>query len=212
MRTQKTTVAKATNKTAKAGATKVANKTQKAVAKATTTNTKGVKGGAKAPSKKQTATKVAPSKKQKGAATKVADKKQQTSTKVEVLRQKSCQKTMSLAGFIGGVERQCLGVITKKDNERAYAGLLTKSTREMPKHIKQNIQDILNEILANNWSSKTEGLVSTERIYIESETFNRLVNLLGKVLPKTIDTKGIKYTHIKEALKSAYTLKMRAVK
>lgn len=186
MRTQKTAVAKAT-KTTK-GATKVANKTTKVVAKATKTNTKGVKGGAKAPSKKQTATKVA------------------------VIRQKSCQKTMSLAGFIGGVEKQLLGVITKKDNERAYAGLLTKSTREMPKGIKQDIQDILNEILANNWSSKTEGLVSTERIYIESETFNRLVNLLGKVLPKTIDTKGIKYTHIKEALKSAYTLKMRAVK
>lgn len=187
MENKKIAVAKATNKTAKAGATKVAKTT---------------KVGAKAPSKTKVATKVANK-------TKVADK---PATKVAVLRQKVCTKTMSLAGFIGGVEKQCLGVITKKDNERAYAGLLTKSTREMPKGIKQDIQDILDNILANNWNSKTEGLVSTERIYIESETFNRLVQLLGKVLPSTIDTKSIKYTHIKEALKSAYTLKMRAVK
>lgn len=131
-----------------------------------------------------------------------------------VIFTKEASKGISLSPFLLSVQSQVLGTI-KSNNitwNRAYQNKLELVTKDIAKDTRKRLTDILQEIVDKNISSKTGDLQSTERIFIDKEVYDRLVFHLATCLKDGIDTSKITFKVIKEAIKSAYSVKMRRQK
>lgn len=131
-----------------------------------------------------------------------------------VIFTKEASKGISLSPFLLSVQSQIFGTL-KSNNitwTRAYQNKLELVTKDIAKDTRKRLTEILQEIVDKNISSKTGDLQSTERIFIDKEVYDRLVFHLGTCLKDGIDTSKITFKIIKEAIKSAYTVKMRRQK
>ena len=131
-----------------------------------------------------------------------------------VIFTKEASKGISLSPFLLSVQSQIFGTL-KSNNitwTRAYQNKLELVTKDIAKDTRKRLTEILQQIVDKNISSKTGDLQSTERIFIDKDVFESLVFHLSTCLKDGIDTSKITFKVIKEAIKSAYTVKMRRQK
>lgn len=139
------------------------------------------------------------------------EKKQKVIKTVKVW-EKEAQKGISTAKFLLTLQSLAMGRIKASDNERAYQNRLILKSTDLPKETKTRLTDLLNDIIWNNLSDTTDDLVSTEKIFITKEQMDRLKFFLGTCLASTINVNVIGFKQIKEAIKTAYEVKMRVVR
>lgn len=128
------------------------------------------------------------------------------------INQKSAQKGISTAKFLLTIQSQLVGTIAKADNERAYQNKLIITTKNINQDSKKFMTDILNKIIDKNMSAKTQDLVSTERIFIDTADYNDLVFHIKNCLDHTVNVDKLNFRMVKEAIKTAYEVKMRIVR
>lgn len=139
------------------------------------------------------------------------EKKQQV-IKTAKVWEKEAQKGISTAKFLLTLQSLAIGRIKASDNERAYQNRLILKSTDLPKETKNRLTDLLNDIIWNNLSDTTDDLVATEKIFITKDQMDRLKFFLDTCLASTINVKVIGFKQIKEAIKTAYEVKMRVVR
>lgn len=139
------------------------------------------------------------------------EKKQQV-IKTAKVWEKEAQKGISTAKFLLTLQSLSMGRIKASDNERAYQNRLILKSTDLPKETKTRLTDLLNDIIWNNLSDTTDDLVSTEKIFITKKQMDRLKFFLDTCLASSINVKVIGFKQIKEAIKTAYEVKMRVVR
>lgn len=127
--------------------------------------------------------------------------------------EKEAQKGISTAKFLLTLQSLTMGRIKASDNERAYQNKLILKSTDLPKETKARLTDLLNDIIWKNLKSEdSDDLVSTEKIFITKDQMERLKNHLSTCLDNSINVNVIGFKQIKEAIKTAYEVKMRVVR
>lgn len=127
--------------------------------------------------------------------------------------EKEAQKGISTAKFLLTLQSLAMGRIKASDNERAYQNRLILKSTDLPKETKARLTDLLNDIIWDNLKSEdSDDLVATEKIFITKDQMDRLKFHLETCLDSSINLKVIGFKQIKEAIKTAYEVKMRVVR
>lgn len=126
--------------------------------------------------------------------------------------EKEATSVITPSRFLQALQNIMIGRITKKDNERAYDNKLMTRVVDLPKELRQNLQVLLNQIVGNmSEKINNDGLLSVDEIYIKKDQMERLKFLLPTCLNPKINVGAIGFKHIKDAIRSAYEIKMRRV-